>query len=67
MYSLKMGLRVINGQLADFKVDQYGTSGVSMDDYNDQTMIECWHIASSNSEKNYIEQEFNLPFDRNGS
>ena len=40
---------------------------MTLEEYNDQTTIECWHIASSNSEKNFIEQEFNLPFDRNGS
>ena len=42
-YSLKMALRMINGTFEDFKVEQFGQSGINFEDDHDKTTVESWY------------------------
>ena len=63
-YSLKMALRMINGQFESIEVDQYGKDAV--DDDFDKTTVECWYMAENTEKDKKIPIEMNLPFAGDG-
>ena len=50
LYSLKLSLRMLNGQFHDYKIYQVNSSSLSFDQkFKDKVTIECWYKPSKNS------------------
>ena len=49
LYSLKLSLRMLNGQFSDYKIYQVNSSSLSFDQkFKDKVSLECWYKPNSN-------------------
>ena len=57
LYSLKLSLRMLNGQFHDYKIYQVNSSSLSFDQkFKDKITLECWYKPKGQDENDEVAQ-----------
>ena len=61
-YSLKLGLRMLNGRFEDTIIQQGNASSINLEQkYKDKTIVECWYMAKTQEEVDSLLRTQNFP------